>query len=160
MMNYHYLGFLSDPSIYALSESYWLALWQEIDQNDRVLYGWKQPWFKPLPPKIAQGNPIFSAVSPRRRRGIRLIQHEPTVPIPEIFAYLDTFGGPLEDPESVKELVISCALSDFTARTARRLMGAWVAEKPIVFASYYGDFRFTYSQEPDSAEAYASHPAA
>jgi hypothetical protein len=60
-----------------------------------------------------------------------VIQYEPTQPGLEIQAYLDLFGGSIADPDSIAELVISCALSDLASRTALSLMNAWMSERDI-----------------------------
>src|SRR5438552_1482135 len=118
MINHLYPDFLRDTAKYALSEGHWVDLWQRVDRQSRALYAWRQPWFEPLPSSLSQGNPIFSAVSPVLRRGIRVIQHEPTEPGLEIQAWPDSFGGNHDDPDRIEELVISCALSDVASRVA------------------------------------------
>jgi len=133
MIDHLYSDFLKDPSQYSLSQSYWRELWQKISDQDRSRFGWQQPWFQPLPPKLEQGNPIFSAFSPLLRRGIRVIQHEPTCQTLEIQAWPDSFGGPITDPQSIKELVIACALSDLAVEVAMDLMQPWVANRSIAF---------------------------
>src|SRR5271166_6622846 len=133
MINHLYLNFLNDPWEYSLSESYWRELWQNISDQDRSRFGWQQPWFQPLPPRLGQGNPIFSAFSPLLRRGIRVIQHVPTRQTLEIQAWPDSFGGPITDPDSIKELVIACALSDLAVGVVMDLMQPWVANRPISF---------------------------
>jgi hypothetical protein len=133
MIDQLYSDFLIEPRQYSLSESYWGDLWRKISDQDRSRYGWQQPWFQPLPPKLGQGNPIFSAVSPLLRRGIRVIQHEPTSGSVEIQAWTDSFRGPVTDPESIKELVIACALSDLSAGIAMEMMRPWVANRPLSF---------------------------
>ncbi len=132
-MDHLYSNFLKDLQQYRLSESYWETLWQQISNTDRGKYGWTGPWLSTGAPAILDGNPIFSAWSPLLRRGLRVIQHEPTTSNPELIAYLDTVGGTALDPESVKELVISCALSKTAAGEALSLMRAWVGNKPVSF---------------------------
>jgi len=62
-----------------------------------------------------------------------VIQHEPTSQTLEIQAWPDSFGGPITDPESIKELVIACALSDLAVEVAMDLMQPWVANRSIAF---------------------------
>jgi hypothetical protein len=131
MIDLKYKDFLKDPGQYALAERFWISLWDQIERDKRSRFGWQQPWFQPLPPHISQGNPIFSAISPELKRGIRIIQHEPTSPGLEIQAWPDTFGGSVTDPDSIRELVIACALSDVSARLALRMMESWVAGDAI-----------------------------
>jgi len=126
-------GFLSDAAVYAHSEEFWRQLWNRVDESARNNFGWVQPWFQPLPRELAEGNPIFSAVSSQLCRGIRVIQHEPTKNEVEILAWLDSFGGGSHDSARIEELVISCALSDLSAEIASGLMLPWVQGKSVSF---------------------------
>jgi hypothetical protein len=129
MVEHLFADFLDDEQVYRSAERYWVDLWEGIDSEIRR--GWKQPWFQPLPPSLGEGNPIFSAVSPRLRRGIRIIQSAPTDKRLEFVAYPDTFGGSVFDLRAIHELVISCALSDAVARVALSLMLPWVAGQAV-----------------------------
>jgi len=131
MINHLYSNLLDDPTEYSLSENYWRELWQSVSDQDRSRFGWQEPWFQPLPPRLGQGNPIFSAFSPLLRRGLRVIQHAPTRQTLEIQAWPDSFGGPITDPESIRELVIACALSDLAVGVAMDLIQPWVANRPV-----------------------------
>jgi hypothetical protein len=121
-----YPHFLRDAQEYALSEQHWIDLWQQVDPQSRAGFQWQQPWFQALPPALSEGNPIFSAVSFSLRRGIRIIQHEPTEPAIQFQAWMDTFGGNRDNAEHIEELVISCALSHATSRIALSLIQPWV----------------------------------
>jgi hypothetical protein len=126
MLVHIHSDFLTSERAYADAEQYWIDLWEQIDPITRHLKGWQHPWFQPLPPSISEGNPIFSAVSPKLRKAIRIIQFEPTEKELEFVAYPDTFGGSIFDPNSIHELVISCALSDAAAKLSLSLMLQWV----------------------------------
>ena len=138
MVRHIFADFLRDERVYAQTERYWLDLWNGVDPQDRDDNGWKQPWFQPLPPGLSEGNPIFSAFSPNLKRGIRILQSEPTEKGIEFYAYPDTFGGTIFDPAAIHELVISCALSDIVSHLAMSLIHPWVAGKSISFDSYEG----------------------
>lgn len=133
MVNHLFSSFLEDESVYFEAERFWVDLWEQIDARTRDRHGWQQPWFQPLPPSIGEGNPIFSAVSLRERRGIRIIQSVPVEQGLEFVAYADTFGGPICDPNAISELVISCALSEEVARVALSKMVDWVEGKAACF---------------------------
>ena len=75
--------------------------------------------------RVRDGNPIFSAYSPERRCGIRVIQYPPESDHLEFDWWLDTFGGPVTDPQAIRELVIACALSKEASRRAFELMEEW-----------------------------------
>jgi len=131
MVQHLFAEFLSDERVYRDAERYWFDLWEGVEKDSRK--GWHQPWFQPLPPSISQGNPIFSAVSLRLRRGVRIIQSAPAEEGLEFVAYPDTFGGSVFDPHAIHELVISCALSDAAARLALSLIRPWVEGKGVNF---------------------------
>ena len=133
MVKHLFPDFLKNVDDYALAEQYWIGLWKDVDTVLRDAYGWKQPWFQPLPPDVSEGNPIFSAFSPTLKRGIRILQSEPTEKGVEFYAYPDTFGGTIFDPAAIHELVISCALSDLAARYAMSLIRPWVSNEQITF---------------------------
>jgi hypothetical protein len=149
MINHIDQGFLVDEAIYAHSEKFWHQLWDRVDASARDRFGWVQPWFQPLPRELAEGNPIFSAVSKQLRRGIRVIQHEPTKKEVEIQAWLDSFGGD-HDSTRIEELVISCALSDLSAEAALGLMVPWVQGESPAFGQD--------GSEPDLGLDSASEP--
>jgi len=126
-------NFLHDERAYAEAERYWLDLWSRVSPIDREMQGWRQPWFQPLPPDVSEGNPIFSAYSPGMRQGIRILQSEPTESGLEFYAYHDTFGGTIDDPSAIHELVISCALSDLAAHHASIMLNQWVSSGSVSF---------------------------
>lgn len=133
MITHLYPSFLRDDREYQLSEDHWLRLWAQLDPRAVDEFGWQQPWFQPLPRSLGEGNPIFSAVSPLLRRGIRVIQHEPTESGLEIQAWPDFFGGTSSDSGSIAELVISCALSDMASSVALSLIVPWVSGGVVSF---------------------------
>jgi hypothetical protein len=128
-----YPGFLENPEEYEASELFWVALWNQVDALGRERYGWSYPWVGTGSPLIKDGNPIFSAHSPRLRRGVRVIQSEPLDQELDIQVWLSTFGGTKFDPDSIHELVIACVLSDEAARLALSLMTPWVQGSSLSF---------------------------
>lgn len=129
MVTHLYPDFLKNEQVYAQAVQHWLDLWASIDPAMREGNGWQQPWFQPLMPEVAEGNPIFSAYSPSLRRGIRVLQAEPTRDRVEFFAYMDTFA------KTINEVVISCALSDEACNLALDLMRPWVAGEAIPYVA-------------------------
>lgn len=128
MANLH-AHFLHDPAAYARAESVWRDLWKMSDQIQRLQHGWQTDWIVTTyadGTPMHDGNPIFSAYSPRELRGIRIIQHEPTGEAMEFEFWLGMSGGDITDPNAVVELVISCALSDQSLVLASLLIDAWI----------------------------------
>lgn len=126
MITYMYECFLHDVAEYRLAEAYWNDVWDRIDLLPRVMFHWVTPWVGTGSPVLLDGNPIFSAHSLTLRKGIRIIQHPPARDGRELEFWQDTYGGGVTDPESIRELVIACALSDVTALEAQLLMKEWV----------------------------------
>ena len=76
---------------------------------------------------FADGNPIFSAVAPDRRLGVRVIQVDPSEEPRELAVWTDTFAE--GEPEAVKELVITCALTPQTLGNSLALMERWITKE-------------------------------
>lgn len=129
MVNHLFPDFLKDIGEYRKAEEFWMDLWLHLDSWQRHENRWTCPWLSTGAESIRDGNPIFSAWSPKLRRGIRVVQYGPTQQGVEFFAYPDTFGGTIYDPMSIKELVISCALSDVAAVMAEEQMERWIVGK-------------------------------
>lgn len=154
MVTHIYTRFLQDDRAYRGSEAHWARLWEQVDPPSRERFGWQQPWFEPLPRSLGEGNPIFSAVSRKLRRGIRVIQHEPTQPGLEVQAWQDYFGGDSSDRDRIEELVISCALSDRASEAVFSLWEPWVKGEPVCFVESQASTRFEPEREsaqPDRA---------
>ena len=126
-------NFLGDPHQYQQSEEFWKDLWRDVVRSAGHHDDWLTPWLGTGSPLIKDGNPVFSAFSPLLRRGIRIVQQEPVEPGLDFQVWLDAFGGPPTDPESINELVVACVLSDVAAHYARSAMMAWVAGDPLSF---------------------------
>jgi hypothetical protein len=156
MVTHRFAKFLENPSEYARAVDYWVELWERVDPLRRLLDGWKYPWLSTTRGDGSldlDGNPIFSAFSPIRRKAVRVIQHPPTTDRDEFDCWEDTFGGPRTDPEAIWELVIACALSDEAANKAIGAMRDWVDGKPISIA--FAHFR---QHSYGVAEDFASMP--
>ena len=67
--------FLKDKRQYHQAERYWRELWDRLVGETGVAEQWSTPW---LGAPLRDGDPMFSAVAPALRRGVHVIQHEPT----------------------------------------------------------------------------------
>jgi hypothetical protein len=126
--SYLFRNFLHDAGEYAQAESYWADLWDAVARETGQAGEWKHPWLQTQfgdGTPFRDGNPIFSAVSIPRGLGVRVIQYEPESEEMELDCWVDTFGGDGE-PGAVRELVISCALAEETAASARDLIYSWM----------------------------------
>lgn len=142
MDKYLFRNFLSDPAEYTQAEALWVDRWEELrkrlmDRGERVMDRdeWKAPWLGTAfadGTGFHDGNPIFSAVSPPRRRGIRVIQLEPSADPRDLCFWTDTFDK--DGPEKIDELVISCALTRETLVNAMNLMSQWIDEGHVEFS--------------------------
>ena len=123
-----FANFLSDPTEYALSERYWQDLFRAITREEGVTHDWHDPWLNTTfadGTSFADGNPIFSAWTPNRGRGVRIIQLDPVNVGTDLSfsSWEDAFG---EGDDTILELVICCVLSDENALQASRYIRQWV----------------------------------
>jgi hypothetical protein len=132
MVDYLFPHFLSDPQEYEQAESLWRERWRDLLRRVGQEGLWDVPWsnvyFANGTP-MQSGNPIFSAISPRRKLAIRVIQLEASDNPKEFYVWTDTFAE--GSPESAKELVISCVLTPETLNQAVELMRQWITEEKI-----------------------------
>lgn len=125
-------NFLKNSTEYESTESLWRAKWQELIKWIGQEQLWTSPWINT---KFANGtpfrdgNPIFSAVCFSRSLGIRVIQHESSENARELVFWIDTFAE--GEKKTVKELVISCALTQQTLNDAQDLMYQWITEGEV-----------------------------
>lgn len=128
----HYLSdFLENRVQYAEAASRWRQLWSTLVPSRGSICGWREPWLNDGGVHLRDGNPIFSAYSPAQRKGVRIIQHAPTSNELEFEYWLDTTGGGDTDPESIQELVISCALCSEALTRAKALIREWASDKAV-----------------------------
>jgi hypothetical protein len=123
--------FLNDPREYRAAAELWLQRWQELVRATGERWCWESPWLNTTfadGTSQADGNPIFSAVCPSRRLGIRVIQLPPSN-VPEFDFWTDVFAQ--GQPGETRELVISCVLSADTLAHAIDLMNQWVTEEAV-----------------------------
>jgi hypothetical protein len=132
MDKYLFPNFLLNPAEYAQAEALWVKRWKERREYARDRDEWKAPWLSTAfanGTPFGDGNPIFSAVSPSRLRGIRVIQLEPSADSRDLCFWLDVFDK--DGPEKIDELVISCVLTSETLSDAMDMMSQWMDEGKI-----------------------------
>jgi hypothetical protein len=123
-----FVNFLKDPAEYAAAERFWQELFARAARDEGVEGEWVAPWlntrFADGTP-FADGNPIFSAWSPARRIAVRVIQHDPADPPggDGFESWTDTFDG---EGGAIRELVISCILSDAAAARTAQMLRDWI----------------------------------
>jgi hypothetical protein len=151
MMDFLFPDFSRDAGHYQLAQAFWLRNWEELIRELGQAHLWKAPHYTTtfvdgIP--CQDGNPIFSAVDPTRRLGVRIIQFEPTSEEGELVSWVDTFAK--GEPEEIKELVISCSLTHETIARARDLIREFIAE---------GRFAADPDSAPDPSEVSSLAPA-
>ncbi len=97
----------------------WSDAWSRIREP-----GWESPWLN----CSGDGNPAFSAWSPKENRGIRVVEHE----TPGFTHWFDKFG------DDITELVIACDGSRASLQRAGAMMKQWMAgehpgDSPIAY---------------------------
>ena len=144
MIHHLFAEFLDDPNVYKQAVAYWCDLWTRVDLITRTNLRWIEPWLSTGAPTILDGNPIFSAYSPKLRKGIRVVQYRPeSNDNVEFDSWLDAYGGDITDPQSIHELVITCALSEESAMHSRRIIESWISGPAC--------FQYSYIHVRDSA---------
>jgi hypothetical protein len=127
MVQHLFPRFLADLAEYSRAEAYWRGLWDELARIAGQQQEWQYPWLQTAYANgtpFRDGDPIFSAWSPARTLGIRVIQNEPQQEGLELDFWSDTVGD--EWSGEVRTLVISCALSGEAIALARDLILSWM----------------------------------
>lgn len=125
-------NFLNNLDAYHQAETLWRERWDELVRRVGQEQQWATPWltttFADGTP-FADGNPIFSAVSPERRLGVRVIQVEPAEEPRELSFWTDTFAE--GEPEAIEELAITCALTSQTLGDSLALLEQWITKEEV-----------------------------
>jgi hypothetical protein len=128
-MIYHlFPTFLSNIEEYRASEHFWQDLCENILIKKEQKKQWK-PWLNVHyvdGTPFLNGNPIYSLISPDGKKGICIIQEEPSRKKIRITAWMDRFGDIEEGDKFVEELVIACELSEESSKIANELIEIWV----------------------------------
>jgi hypothetical protein len=131
-----YPNFLSDHGEYRQAEALWSEEWAKLLQVTQDEARWETPWvastFANGTPR-RDGSPIFSAVCPSRKLGIRVIQNEPSDDQGELHFWTNIWAD--GEPEAIKELVISCVLSTETLHASLDIMASWIALEEVHLSS-------------------------
>jgi hypothetical protein len=130
MAQFMLTDFLNNPAEYAQAETIWRERWESLLKDLDEQEGWKAPWVNTSSndgTPFRDGNPIFSAISPSRRLGVRVIQVEPGDDPNELNAWTDVFGE--GEPDAINELVVHCVLSEATLGKAAELIKKWITDQ-------------------------------
>jgi len=127
MHDYLYPKFLEDAHEYVAAERLWQSRWSDLLRYTPEGHSWKSPWlataFADGTP-MRDGNPIFSAVSPNERLGVRVIQLEPASNDRGFSFWVDKFAK--DQPEELSELVITYVMTDENLLKALDLIRQWI----------------------------------
>jgi hypothetical protein len=141
-------NFLHEPKEYFAVESHWENLWKtQIDPHGshRDWTRWVNTNFADGTP-FMDGNPVFSRISLRDRRSVRVIQNEPNAQSLALSFWLERGS---RANSTVGELVISCELSNETSQYAAALMLAWVNRGEIILCSEFAKTESSNSGEEE-----------
>jgi hypothetical protein len=133
MVQHLFRRFLADPGEYAQAEDYWRRLWEQLARFSGQQHEWRYPWIRTTyadGTPFRDGDPIFSAWSPSRKLGVRVIQNEPQDEELELNCWLDLLGDEWSGGK-VRTLVISCALSRQAADLAWDLILSWMRDGEV-----------------------------
>jgi len=134
MVAFLFPNFLNDAHEYQQAESLWQTQWEELVRHVGQEWLWETPWLKTdfaNGTPCRDGNPIFSAISRSKGLGVRIIQVEPGDKQRELYVWTNVFAK--GDPEEIKELVISCSLTQETLLDAVDLMKRWLTDEEVGF---------------------------
>jgi hypothetical protein len=111
MVKHLYEHFLDDVTEYAQAEDFWQKLWEEAIRRTGQENQWKTPWLNTCcvdGSRLRDGDPIFSAWCPKRKRAVRISQHAPRRADLDLQVNISNF-----DPEfaNIEALEVFCALS-------------------------------------------------
>jgi hypothetical protein len=132
MERFLFPDFLNDSEQYQQAQDLWQRTWNELVAEVGQTSLWQTPFYATTfadGTPCRDGDPIFSAVDPTRKIGVRVIQFEPTGHVGELASWRNTFAK--GEPEEIEELVISCSLTDSTLSKACDLIRQWITKGPV-----------------------------
>ncbi|MEL6968720.1 MAG: hypothetical protein AAFZ63_23460 [Bacteroidota bacterium] len=117
-----FANFLEDKRVYHLAYLFWKTFFERLTDATNLEY---TTYLNT--DNDQDGNPIFHAYLPTRKRALRIVQADPSEAEEEvdIKAWLDEVQ-PIPDIAPVPELVIDVILSEGTKKVGQRLIRAWV----------------------------------
>lgn len=119
---------LADPKTYEQAQHFWERLWQKVLKSTGSSGTWETPWMQnPIP----DGNPIFTAISKSKNRGVRIIHEGGGEPDDtDLDWWVNSFGEKAV-PDATPELVIACCPSCENLVEVERLLREWVEKGEI-----------------------------
>lgn len=128
-------GFLGSPSKYDEVMRFWDERWAKLLTRTFRSKFWKSPWLGGGPttlPPDRDGNPIFTAVCPSKALGVRIVQYEREAPDDLAFDWwIDYAGGSPGELGTIRELVISCILTQWSLSKIEEYLKMWVSKGQI-----------------------------
>ena len=124
---YLYASFLHNKRVYNLAVAFWRKLVAAIARNGDMAFQYHLNESGPDGKREYDGNPIFAAYFPKRKRALRIIQDEPEAGKPDWAAWTDTAQA--ISGEKTPELVLAMALTTETAAIAKLLINAWLIDQ-------------------------------
>lgn len=129
-VNIYHHQFLESQVAYQAAESFWAKILDDLLTGQALSW---QPFYRN---PYRDGNPLFSAWIPERRKLVRIIQFTPEETQEQLCsAWIDAWAGdwpayiepsPNDTATPVPELVIDLALTDVTRQLAHTYLHLWL----------------------------------
>ena len=119
---------LANPKTYEQAQRFWDGLWQKVLKSTGSGGAWETPWLQNPKP---DGNPILTAISKSKNRGVRIIHEDVGEPDDtNLDWWLGSFGEKTAT-DAIPELVIACCPSRDNVVEVERLLDKWVQNGEI-----------------------------
>src|SRR5262249_11982784 len=112
----------------------WQDRWDALVKLAKQEGEWKTSWLRTTfadGTPFRTGDPIFSAISYSRDLAVRVIQYESEIDDVELDMWVERFEEESE-PNSVRVLVVSCALSEEAASQVCDALYSWMTKGVIL----------------------------
>jgi len=125
MAKYLFPNFMESSEEYSALRDFWRShVWNAALEFSNA--DWSTPWLAELDRTLEAGNPIFSAWTRDRSRGLKVVQLPPEEGGDELSRWVEWFGGDAHDPAALRTLVIVCVLTDSNVMRIRKWIEEWV----------------------------------
>lgn len=126
---HYFSNYLDDEDVYNALEKYWIDMFYMLLQQENIdSSDWICPYYNTTfgnGKKMMDGNPIFSAISEKRNKVIKIIQESPKDG--DVLSYW--INSSIGNNQSQKELVIICTLNNCNLKKIKDIIISWIKGK-------------------------------